>query len=226
MCGRLTQQLSSDEIARLFGAEEEVVDPGGHFNVAPTQSVRTVVERSTGRVVTAARWGLIPPWAEDPKIGARMINARAETVAEKPAFRSAFRRQRCIVPADAYYEWQQTVAGKVPHAIVRQDGRPLAFAGLWASWRDPRVDERILSCAIITTAANSPLSRIHDRMPAILPDDAWDLWLDPREEHAPVLQALLMPAPDDLLRAFPVSRLVNDVHHDGPELIAPVGASA
>jgi putative SOS response-associated peptidase YedK len=223
MCGRITQQLSSDEIAQLFGAESEVEDPGGHFNVAPTQSIRAVVERSTGRVVTALRWGLIPSWADDPKIGARMINARSETVAEKPAFRSAFRHQRCIVPADAYYEWQQTTAGKIPHAIVRQDGRPLAFAGLWAAWRDPRADQPIRSCAIITTAANSSMSRIHDRMPAILSDDAWTLWLDPREEHVPVLQSLLAPAPDDLLRAYPVSRLVNDVHHDGPELLVPVG---
>jgi putative SOS response-associated peptidase YedK len=226
MCGRLTQQLSSEEIARLFGAEAEVEDLGGHFNVAPTQHIRAVVDRTSGRVVTALRWGLIPSWADDPKVGARMINARAETVAEKPAFRSAFRRQRCIVPADAYYEWQQTTAGKVPHAIVRQDGKLLAFAGLWATWQDPRADQRISSCAIITTAANSAMSRIHDRMPAILPDDAWDLWLDVGDDKVPLLQSLLVPAPDDLLRAYPVSRLVNDVRNDGPQLIVPAGSAA
>ncbi len=220
MCGRLTQQLSSDELAQLFGAEDLANDPGSHFNVAPTQSIRVVVEHDGRRVVAAQRWGLIPSWADNARIGARLINARAETVAEKPAFRSAFRRHRCIVPADSFYEWQTSGKVKTPFAVRRNDGQPLAFAGLWASWRNPAADERVASCTIVTTEANSLLAAIHNRMPVILPEDAWSEWLDPTNEDLVALQSLLKPFPAELMQAYPVTRLVNDVRHDGPELVA------
>jgi putative SOS response-associated peptidase YedK len=221
MCGRITQNLTSDEIAELFGAQDEIQSPGGRFNVAPTQNIVGVAERDERRVVTTYRWGLIPPWAESAKIGVKMINARAETVAEKPAFRSALRKTRCIIPTDAFYEWQRGGAAKVPHAVVRQDGRPLALAGLWTSWRDPATEDKIRSCTIITTAANETLSPIHERMPVILPDEVWDEWLDPGNSDVPALQSLLVPSPNDWVRAYRVSTQVNNVRNDSPELLVP-----
>jgi len=221
MCGRITQNLTSDEIAELFGAEDQAQTPGGRFNVAPTERILGVVENDEQRIVTTYRWGLIPPWAESVKIGVQMINARAETVTEKPAFRTAFRKSRCIIPVGAFYEWQRTGPVKVPHAVVRQDGRPLSLAGLWTIWRDPASDERIRSCAIITTAANESMSSIHDRMPVILPESAWDEWLDPKNSDVPALQSLLHPLDADLLRVYPVSSLVNSVRNDTEELLVP-----
>ncbi len=226
MCGRITQQLSSDEIARLFGAEDEANDLGGHFNVAPTQNVRVVLEEDHRRIVEELRWGLIPSWATDPSIGSRMINARAETVVEKPAFRTAFRRYRCIVPADSFYEWKRDGTVKVPFAIGRRDGAPLALAGLWSVWRPKGSEERVRSFTIITTEANSLLAPIHDRMPVILPEDAWSEWIDPKNEDVGALKSLLVPFPAEAMRAYPVSRAVNDVRHDGPELIEPVQAAS
>jgi putative SOS response-associated peptidase YedK len=225
MCGRITQQLTSDEIARLFGAEDEVADPGGHFNVAPTQHVDVVLDSDSHRVVTRLRWGLVPSWAADPSIGSRLINARAEGVAEKPSFRSSFRRHRCIVPADSFYEWERAGSTKVPYVIGKRDGSPLALAGLWASWRSTDSDERLRTFTIITTEANALVRTIHDRMPVILPEGAWDEWLDPRNEDVAALSSLLVPYPAEEMRAYPVSRLVNDVRHDGPELVEPVGAA-
>ena len=223
MCGRLTQQLSSSEIAELFGAEDLAHDAGQHYNVAPTQPVRVVVEHDQRRAVTAFRWGLIPPWAQNATVGAKMINARAETVVEKPAFKSAFRRHRCIVPADAFYEWKVEPGGKTPYAVRRADERPMAFAGIWASWREPSSSERVISFAIITTSANHTLSAIHERMPVILPEDAWSYWLDPAAEDLGALQSLLIPAPDDSVLAYPISSRVNNVRNDGPELLAQAG---
>jgi putative SOS response-associated peptidase YedK len=222
MCGRITQNLTSDEIAELFGADDEAQSPGGRFNVAPTENILGVVEHDERRVVTTYRWGLVPPWAESVKIGVQMINARAETVTEKPSFRTAFRKNRCIIPVGAFYEWQRTGPVKVPHAVVRRDGQPLALAGLWTTWRDPATEDKIRSCAIITTAANESMSSIHDRMPVILPDAVWDEWLDPKNSDVPALQSLLIPSANDLLRVYPVSSKVNSVRNDSPELLVPV----
>ena len=222
MCGRITQNLTSDEIAELFGAEDHVQSPGGRFNVAPTQNILAVAEHEERRVVSTFRWGLIPPWANDVKTGVQMINARAETVAEKPSFRSPFRKNRCIIPADAFYEWQKVGVKTLPHAIVRQDGRPLALAGLWTSWRNPADGEKVRSCTIITTSANQILSSLHDRMPVILPDSAWDEWLDPANSDVLALQSLLVPAANDVVRAYEVSTLVNNVRNDSLELLVAV----
>lgn len=221
MCGRLTQQLSASEIATLFDVEPLVDDAGGHYNVAPTQNLIAVVAREGERVVTTYRWGLVPAWAKDIRDGARMINARAETVAEKPAFRAPFRRHRCIIPAGAYYEWQRNGANRIPHAIVRSDGAPLAFAGLWSSWQDPTTREKVQSCAIITTSASEQLRAIHDRMPVILAEASWEAWLDPAFENVALLQSLLEADPALELRAYPVSSRVNNVRNDGPDLLLP-----
>lgn len=226
MCGRFVQQTSADELAQFFGADAVANDPGGHFNVAPTQPVMVVVDDGKRRVLTVRRWGLIPPWADSPRTGSRLINARAETVSEKPAFRAAFRHQRCIIPADAFYEWQQTPTGKIPHLIARQDGKPLALAGLWSSWTDSRSGETIQSCAIITTTANAVMAPIHDRMPVILPENVQDLWLDPKTTDVNLLQALLQPCPAEILKTYPVSRRVNNVRHDAADLLAPATGEA
>jgi len=223
MCGRFVQKLSGEELARLFAGDLFASELGERYNVAPTQPVLVVVEHDQHRVVTSHRWGLIPSWAKDPKIGVQMINARAETLAEKPAFRTSFRRQRCIVPADAFYEWQRHGTSKTPYAIVRRDGKPLAFAGLWSAWHKPDSDERILSCTIVTTEANERLSSLHERMPVILPEESWGEWLDPAFQEIGPLQSLLRPYPSELLDAYPVSTRVNSVRNDGPELLAKAG---
>jgi putative SOS response-associated peptidase YedK len=225
MCGRLVQQLSSERIADLFGAKQLELDVGGHYNVAPTQMVSVVLEQDGQWVVSRLRWGLIPPWAPDVSIGSRMINARAETVAEKPAFKSAFRRRRCIVPADSFYEWKRTGTTKTPYVIERQDKQPLAFAGLWEVWRPKSSDAAVRSFTIITTEANQLVSAIHDRMPVILPDEVWGEWLDPANEDIGALQSLLVPFAAEQLHAFPVSPLVNNVRNDSPELLEPVAAA-
>lgn len=227
MCGRFAQSLSAEQIARYFGAEPRVDDDGNHYNVAPTQNILAVIEEDGQRIVTTARWGLIPPWADNPQIGSRMINARGETVAEKPAFRAAFRRQRCIIPAAAFYEWKTVGGRKIPHAITRRDGKPMAFAGLWSTWRDPATGETIRTATIITTSANEVLAPLHDRMPVILPEESWDAWLDPGFDNVGALRSMLGPCPADDLRAYPVSPRVNNVHNDGPDLLgADEGVSA
>lgn len=228
MCGRFAQPRSSDELARLFGASVADSLAGLQFNVAPTDEVAAVVERGTERAVRAFRWGLVPHWAPTRKGAARLINARAETVEVTPAYRTAFRRSRCIVPADAFYEWRRhPVPGRTravrsePFAIRRPDGEPMAFAGLWSSWRDPESAERLATCTIITTGANATLRGLHDRMPVMLDRADWDAWL---AETAPVatLRSLLRPAPDDELETYPVSPAVNDVRSEGPELLLPL----
>jgi putative SOS response-associated peptidase YedK len=224
MCGRFTQQRPTAELARLFDAELLVDEPGGRYNVAPMQKVAVVVQKEEHRALTAYRWGLVPSWAKDPKIGSRMINARAETVATSPAFRDSFRRRRCIVPADAFYEWQRLAGRRQPYAIRRRDGQPLAFAGLWSSWRVPELPEPLRTFTIITTTPNELMAELHDRMPVILPRDAWSLWLDPQPGDVGELHGLLVPSPAGELEAFAVAPLVNSTRNQGPELIAPLPA--
>ena len=167
------------------------------------------------------RWGLIPFWAKDPKIGARMINARAETVAEKPAFRNALKKRRCLVLADGYYEWQKTPTGKRPFRIVMRSGEPFAIAGLWETWKDPQGNV-VPSCSIITTAANDFLSPIHNRMPVILPRETEEMWLNSDLEEASALTDILISYPGDGMDAYEVSTMVNYARNDGPEVIARV----
>ena len=206
------------ELAGRFEFDGDWVKFESMFNVAPTQEVLTVVGRET-RCGGFMRWGLIPHWAKDPKIGARMINAKAETVAEKPAFRDVLRRRRCLVVADGFYEWQRVGASKRPMRIVMRSGEPFAFAGLWSVWRDPD-GNRIPSCAIITTSANDQLKPIHDRMPVILPRDVEEFWLDRNVDEPGALSSVLTPYDGDAMEAYEVSILVNPAANDGPEVIA------
>jgi putative SOS response-associated peptidase YedK len=226
MCGRFVAASPPDQIARYFDAEapEAALEPS--YNVAPTNDVYAVLEDGSTRRVEALHWGLVPRWAKDLSIGNRMINARAETLAEKSAYKSAFQKRRCIIPADGFYEWRAKAGQKKkqPYFIHRSDGEPLALAGLWEIWKNPNSseDEEVHSCTIITGEPNEKVREIHDRMPVILPPKAWDRWLDPQEQDLAVLGRLLVPAPASLLDLHPVSTEVNNVRNKGPHLVDKV----
>ena len=223
MCGRFTQQRPASELAEIFAAEPLIDEPGARFNVAPTDEALVVVQREERRAITAYRWGLIPHWAENAKIASRTFNARAETLTSSPAFRDALRRRRCVVPVESFYEWRLEGSVRQPYAIGRADGLPLAIAGLWAGWRDPATDQVRRTFTIVTTTPNETMAPIHDRMPVILADDAWTAWLDPGLASGEALGLLEARGEPDLV-VRPVSRLVNDVRNDGPELVDPIGA--
>jgi len=228
MCGRMTQQTSPEEVARIFDAEvrEHEGEPfAPSWNVAPTDPLTVVLQRDEGRMVERVRWGLIPAWAAKPSDGARLINARAESVASSPAFRVAFRARRCIVPSDGFYEWQGAGARRQPYFLgppADDLGGVLAMAGLWSVWKDPATGSWVPSAAVITTRASGQVAPIHDRMPVLLPRDVWAGWLDPAEKDSDWLHSLLVPAPDDILAIHAVSTRVNNVRNDGPELVEPL----
>jgi putative SOS response-associated peptidase YedK len=222
MCGRFSQQRPASELAEIFAAEPLVDEPAPRFTVAPPDEALVVVPRDARRAITAYRWGLIPHWAESAKVGSRMFNARAETLAASPAFREALGRKRCLVPADGFYEWQRLGSSRQPFLIGQADGAPLALAGLWSGWRDPAADAVVRSFTIITAAPNDQVRELHDRMPVIVPASAWDIWLDPTVDDRSELEAILQPNESVRLAIRPVSRLVNDVRNDGPELVEPV----
>ena len=218
MCGRFSQAQIAEldrEVFKLLDVPE--LEP--RYNVAPTDEA-LVIREEPGSVREAAqmRWGLIPSWAKDPSIGNRMINARAETLAEKPAFRDSFTRQRCLVPADGFYEWHKTRHGKRPHYIQVAEGEVFAFAGLWDRWVSPTLGP-VETFTIITTAPNELLRPIHDRMPVVLETRYYDQWLDPAIEDTSRLAGLLKPYPADRMSAYPVSRYVNDPRNEGPQCI-------
>ena len=218
MCGRYTLLADAAQLALRFGFDARglTLEPG--YNIAPTQQVLAVREGASGRAAGLMRWGLIPPGARSPSAGAPIINARAETLAERPAFRDALRSRRCLVPADGFYEWRGNGAIKRPMRITLRTGEPFAFAGLWAEWRSPR-GERMESCAIVTTAANSFLSPLHDRMPVILPKEREELWLDPLANDAGLLSQLLEPYAPAEMRMDEVSPLVNSSANNFPEVL-------
>ncbi len=191
------------------------------YNIAPSQPV-AVVANDGKNTLDYYLWGLIPSWAKDPSIGSRMINARSETLSEKPSYRNAFRRRRCLVLADGFYEWKASPAkkSKIPMYIQLKDGKPFALAGLWEDWQGPE-GSRILSCTIITTQPNSFMKDIHDRMPVILPESAYAAWLDPVEANPALLQPLLQPYPADAMRAYEVSTLVNSPGNELAACILP-----
>lgn len=227
MCGRFVSSSSPADLAQYFGAEgtpTEALDQS--WNVAPTNDVYVVHADGGVRRVDAFHWGLVPSWAKDPKVGSRMINARAETLATKGAFKPAFQRRRCIVPVDGFYEWHKVPGQKAkqPCFVHRPDDEPYAFAGLWAVWRGPDKDDsqRLRSTTIITTNANEAMAKIHDRMPVVLPASAWDEWLDPANDDIETLGRLLVPAPSELTVLRPVSTQVNKVANKGPELVEEV----
>jgi putative SOS response-associated peptidase YedK len=219
MCGRFVQERSHTELAGVFDAEPLTDDPGGRFNVAPTDPAYVVVERDDGRALVTYGWGLIPHWATDPAIASRHINARAETLATSHTFRDSFARRRCIVPADGFYEWRRGDGRPQPYYIRRADAAPLGLAGLWSGWRDPSTGEVRRTFTIVTTQANEAVAPLHDRMPVVLPRDAWATWLQPASVDTGELVALLRPAPEGWLESFAVEPLVNNVRNNGPELI-------
>jgi putative SOS response-associated peptidase YedK len=219
MCGRYTLKTPAEALAQQFDLAE-TPDLTPRYNIAPTQQVAVVRADQAGRSCELMSWGLIPSWAKDPAIGGKLINARSETAAEKPSFRSAMRQRRCLVLADGFYEWQASAGkGKQPFYFTLADEQPFAMAGLWEAWSAPDGSTRH-TCTILTTSANELLTPIHDRMPVILPPEAYARWLDPGMRHAEALYDLLGPFPADAMRARPVSTLVNRVANNGPELIA------
>jgi putative SOS response-associated peptidase YedK len=253
MCGRFVSSSSAEDIARYFDVEEvseQALEHGPNYNTAPTTDVFTVYSDGAARRLDTFRWGLVPRWAKDLRIGNRLINARMESVADKPAFRSAFRRRRCIVPADGFYEWTRPVGAKrkQPWYIHRPDGEPYAFAGLWEQWRGPlrpagdsapaepgsehpgpgtpatedAEEVTVRSVTIITGPANAKMAELHDRMPVMLPAGAWAEWLDPDAQDPAGLGRLLVPAPLELIAFEPVSTDVNDVRNKGSRLLDPV----
>lgn len=226
MCGRFVVDVDEEDILALMRVERAVGDPlGRRYNIAPTQPVRIVAEhpRQPARQLRTARWGLVPSWATDPAIGNRMINARAETVADKPSFRSAAAKRRCLIPASGYYEWQRTPDGTQPYYLHGQVPL-LAFAGLFEWWtpKDRGDAEPLWTTTIITTAASDSLGHLHDRTPVILPADLWDDWLAPTITQRSEVRALLDAAPPAHLTARPVGRAVGNVRNQGPGLLEPV----
>ena len=219
MCGRYTLASPTERLAEEFGVDASSIELAPNYNVAPTQKVAAVLEEGGQRRLEVLRWGLIPPWADDPGIGSRMINARSETAPGKPSFRRAFRERRCLIPADGFYEWQRTNGAKQPYYIHMEDGRPFAFAGLWESWSKGGEGE-VRTCTILTTGANALVGEVHDRMPVILAHDAYDVWLDPASERDE-LTGLLAPYPEDEMEAYPVSRFVNSPSNNDPRCIEP-----
>jgi putative SOS response-associated peptidase YedK len=221
MCGRFVSASPPDEIAAYFDAQPSEAALDASYNVAPTTDIYAVLEDGGVRHVDAFHWGLIPLWAKDAKIGSRMINARADSLADKNAYKSAFRKRRCLIPADGFYEWKKIPGEKrkQPYYIQRRDGERLAFAGLWEVWRGPDKDQEPLrSATIITTEPNSLMAKIHNRMPVILPESAWATWLDRDNDDLDLLGKLLVPAPPRLLTMHPVSTDVNNVRNNGPQL--------
>jgi putative SOS response-associated peptidase YedK len=236
MCGRYVSVSSPTILADRFGVDEvRITEHEPSYNVAPRAEMPVIATSRGKRVLDKVRWGLVPSWAKDLSIGDRQINARAEAVAVKPAFKRAFLRRRAIVPADGFYEWQK-VEGKVegkkakqPWFIRRRDGEPLALAGLWEIWHDPNVGDdapRIRTFTIITADPNELVKPLHDRMPVVLPESEWDRWLDPEYQDVDALRQLLVPAPASELEAWPIGPLVNKADNDGPELLEHVQVSS
>jgi putative SOS response-associated peptidase YedK len=222
MCGRFTLTDPDQDLAVQFNLPE-IPDLKPRYNIAPTQPVAAVRVPAEGaaRELVMLHWGLVPFWAKDPAMGARMINARSETAGEKPAFRMAFRRRRCLVVADGFYEWQKLNGGKQPFFIRLRDGKAFAFAGLWERWEGPEA-AIIESCTLLTTQPNELMSSLHNRMPVILHPKDYDLWLSPEVQQAELLQPLLRPYPSEEMEAYPISRFVNSPGNDGPKCIEPL----
>jgi putative SOS response-associated peptidase YedK len=223
MCGRYALATPPELLAELLRIHAVHCKLQPRYNIAPTQPAAVVrLNREGQRELVAMHWGLIPSWARDAAIGSKLINARCESAADKPAFRSAFRRRRCVIPASGFYEWKKLARGKQPYYIERVDGQPLLLAGLWEIWREPASKEPIESCSILTTQANESISTLHNRMPAVLEPEQCDAWLDPSCEDTEQLQATLRPAPEGILKFHPVSTRVNSPRHDDRDLVTEV----
>lgn len=226
MCGRFTNQAKYDEIEKEFkvaSLNSRLLPP--RFNIAPTQPIEVVSMPESVWILSQLRWGLIPFWAKDEKIGNKLINARAETLSEKPSFREAFKSRRCIIPASGFYEWKkQSDGAKQPFYFFLKDKKVFGFAGLWESWIDQKTGGRLESCAIVTTEANETLKPVHDRMPVILKPENYTQWLDAKENDTEKLQKFLAPYPADRMDSYAVSKRVNNPESDSPELIQPLNS--
>jgi putative SOS response-associated peptidase YedK len=222
MCGRFTLTTDKKKLTETFSEFDIPEDLAPRYNIAPTQPVAVVANNGQHKV-EFFQWGLIPSWAKDPSIGNRMINARAETLAEKPSFKNAYRRRRCLVLADGFYEWKKepNSTSKTPLYIRLTSGDPFVFAGLWESWHGAD-GSNILSCTIITTTPNEMIAEIHNRMPVILPPEAYTQWLDPAERGPDQLSGLLKPYSAEQMAAYQVSKMVNNPRNDTPDCITPV----
>jgi putative SOS response-associated peptidase YedK len=221
MCGRFTLHLPPELLAEIFGLLEIPVFPA-RYNIAPTQKAAVIRNAGSGlNRLDFLQWGLIPPWAKDRGIGHKMINARAETVHEKPAFRHAIRRRRCLTPSSGFFEWRIEGKGKIPLYVRLKDGSPMVFAAIWESWR-PAEGESVESFAILTTSSNELVAPLHDRMPVILHPREYRLWLDAGITDPAALRHLYRPFPADLMEMYPVSPLVNSPRNDTSDLIRPV----
>ena len=217
MCGRFTQRTDSKELARAFGvAAAPEAEP--RYNITPFQEVLGVYESPEGREMRFFKWGLVPRWAKDASVGARLFNARSETVAEKPSFREAFRKRRCIIPADGFYEWRKEGGRKQPFYFRMKDDSPFGFAGLWERW-EGEAGAPVNSCTILTTEANEVLRPVHDRMPVIIHPEEYSLWLGAEAREGDLLREMLRPYPAGEMVGYPVSPLVNSPVSRGPELI-------
>jgi putative SOS response-associated peptidase YedK len=221
MCGRYTLKSPAGQIAEAFGVKVPPKLPE-RFNIAPSQQVLAIREQPGNRQweLVALQWGLVPFWADDPRIGNRMINARSETAATKPAFRSSFKSRRCLILADGFYEWQARDGRKQPYYIRLKSGQPFGIGGLWDRW--DKQGELLETCTILTCDANEPMLAIHDRMPVVIPLESFKLWLDPAEHNVDKLSRLLRPCHPDEMTAYPVSTLVNNVKQDSVKCVEPL----
>jgi len=222
MCGRFTLILPAPDLGRIFGTPPPDFDIPPSYNVAPTQEIPIVIEQEDGRHIRKYHWGMVPFWAKETAVGSRMINARVETLAAKPAFRAAFRNRRCLIPASGFYEWKGKAGAKQPFYFTSASGEALAFAGLYESWKGknaPSDAEPYRSCAIITTDADDSVKGVHDRMPLILRREAYDEWLNPGNREPAGIEAIIKSAALGGLRSHPVSKLVNQVGNNSEDLI-------
>jgi|SRR5215213_5786218 len=217
MCGRFTRSQSIQAIAEEFGIGQVSCNLGPSFNIAPTQKVAVIITDGVKQLVPV-RWGLVPSWAKDPSVGSKMINARAETITEKASYRNAFKKRRCLVVADGFYEWQNTGEARKPVYIRLKSGKPFGFAGLYEVWKSPEGEE-ITTCTIITTEANELMKPIHERMPVIIPKEHQDKWLDPSTNDQGQLLDMLRPNPAEEMEAHPVSKRVNSPSNNSPDLV-------
>lgn len=223
MCGRYTLTASPEALRALLRYDERPNFPP-RYNVAPTQPIAIVRIVEGRRQFALARWGFLPSWVKDPKTFSLLINARGETVRDKPAYQAAMKRRRCLIPADGFYEWQAGGEGKRPFYVRARSGAPLAFAGLWETWTGPNGEE-VDTAVIVTTRANKTLGDIHERMPVIVPPEAFDLWLNATDADATAAAALMVPAPENLLEAYAIPTTVNRTANDHPKLIEPLGVT-
>ena len=222
MCGRMTITDPERVVEKFKPDSSKATLDRPRYNIAPAQRVPAMIMMKSKRVLGDLKWGLVPSWAKDSAIGNSMINARAETVAEKPAFRAAFKKRRCVIACDGFYEWQKSAQGKQPYYVRVDGGAPFGFAGLYEVWKSAD-NEKLSTCTIITTTPNEIMSPIHHRMPVILNPDDWSSWLDPANDDSASLQKLLRPFNASRMDAYPISTHVNSPAHDDERCVQPVG---